>query len=319
MILTDYFLHKKDMTWDIALQCGVNIGTVRLPDDMDFTSLEQLKEIVDNFKSYGITPKILEPLPNPLHDHIKLGDSLRDEAIDKFICLMKNMSALGMEMVCFNFMAHYGWTRTASSYPERGGAKVTGFELESFKPDKFSISRQKVWENYEYFIKRVIPYAEKYNIKLALHPDDPPLEKLGNVGRIFTNTEAIRKGMSVVDSPMLGLTFCQATYYLMGANLEDRIKEFADKIFFIHFRNTRGTKEKFYETHHDNGEIDMAEILYYYIKNGISVPVRVDHVPTLVGENSELGGYDALGRLFAIGYLKGIIQATKNLLKAKEK
>ena len=104
---------------------------------------------------------------------------------------------------------------------------------------------------------------------------------------------------------------CQANYFIMGEDVESVIDEFADKIFLIHFRNTRGTPNAFRETFHDNGEIDMAKVMRAYIRNGVNVPIRVDHVPTLAGEHSQNAGYDALGRLFAIGYLKGILDACK--------
>ena len=109
------------------------------------------------------------------------------------------------------------------------------------------------------------------------------------------------------DSPYLGVTFCQACYYLMGERLEIVIPELKDKIFFIHFRNVRGTKNDFRETFHDDGDIDMAKTMRLYYENNIDVPIRVDHVPTLAGEETSTAGYASLGRLFAIGYLKGII------------
>ena len=193
MILTDYFRAIPDQTWSNAVQCDVRYGTIRLPedDDFDLTSLEQLRSVSNQFCSYGITPLIVEPLPNALHDHIKLGDALRDECIEKFIILMKNLHEIGITTVCFNFMAHYGWTRTSMNIPERAGAYVTGFQLNDFVPDSYSISHDEVWNNYTYFIKAVIPYAEKYEIKMALHPDDPPLHCLGNTARIFTSLDAI--------------------------------------------------------------------------------------------------------------------------------
>lgn len=316
MLLCDYFLSKPDKTWEFALQCGVSHGVIRLPDDgFDPADLSELKAVTERFISHGITPKVVEPLPNLLHDHIKLGDELRDSSIEKFIKLMSNLREVGIDTVCFNFMAHYGWTRTDTALPERGGASVTGFSLERFKPDTFEMTSDRVWENYVYFIKAVIPYAEKYGIKLALHPDDPPLEKLGNVARIFTSLENIEKGMNVVKSQNLGVTFCQACYRLMGEDLEKAVFTLADKIFFVHFRNVRGNRFDFTETFHDNGEIDMASAVRLYQKycpdGAENIPIRVDHVPTLAGEENRISGYDALGRLFAIGYLKGILEAEK--------
>ena len=311
MILTDYFRSTPDRTWELALQSGVSHGVIRLPEDEEFdpTELSQVKAVTDRFLSHGITPLIVEPLPNALHDHIKLGDERRDESIEKFIKLMANLRETTVDTVCFNFMAHYGWTRTATDLPERGGAKVTGFRLSDFHPDGTELSADRLWDNYEYFIGAVIPYAERYGIKLVLHPDDPPLPSLGGVARIFTSLEAIKRGINTASSENLGVTFCQACYHLMGENVEAAAKELSDKIFFIHFRNVRGNKTDFSETFHDNGELDMARLMKTYMENGINVPIRVDHVPTLAGETVGQAGYDALGRLFAIGYLKGIIES----------
>lgn len=314
MLLTDYFYSKPDPTWGMALQCGITHGTIRLPEDAQFdvTSLSQLKAVTDRFRAHGITPLIVEPLPNALHDHIKLGDSQRDECIEKFISLMRNLHEVGITTVCFNFMAHYGWTRTAVDLPERGGSAVTGFRLADFKPDDFAIDADTMWNNYNYFIRAAIPYAEKYGIRLALHPDDPPLTRLGNAARIFTGLDAIKRGMEF-NSPNLGVTFCQACYSLMGERLDEAIPALADRIFFIHFRNVRGHKTDFSETFHDNGDIDMAEAIRLYRRycpdHAESIPIRVDHVPRLAGEQAGVAGYDTLGRLFAIGYLKGLLQA----------
>lgn len=310
MLLTDYFRSQPDLTWQLALQSGVRHGVIRLPEDEGFDPCERahVLAVTDRFLDHGITPVIVEPLPNALHDHIKAGDSQRDESIDKFIKLMKNLRETTVDTVCFNFMAHYGWTRTASDLPERGGARVTGFSLADFKPDDTVISAEDMWRNYAYFICAVIPYAEEYGIKLALHPDDPPLPNLGGVSRIFTSLDAIKRGISVVDSPNLGVTFCQACYYLMGEDVEAAIRDLAEKIFFVHFRNVRGDKTHFSETFHDNGDLPMAKLLKTYRDVGVDVPIRVDHVPTLAHESIAQAGYDALGRLFAIGYLKGILE-----------
>ena len=124
--------------------------------------------------------------------------------------------------------------------------------------------------------------------------------------------ENIKKAVyGFVQSESLGITMCQANYFVMGEDLPETIREFADRIFMVHFRNTTGTPEQFRETYHDNGDIDMAAVMKCYLENGVNVPIRVDHVPTMAGEVSTLPGYDAMGRLFAIGYLKGILDALK--------
>lgn len=310
MILTDYLKSDRDFCWDIAKQCGVKNAVIRLPenDEFDIESPSHWQSICSSFTDFGFKPVIIEPMPNALHDHIKAGDEKRDECIEKVIHMFPIMESLDIRTICFNFMAHIGWLRTSSDIPERGGARVTGFDLADFKPTDAEISAEKLWENYEYFIRAVIPHAEKHGITLALHPDDPPLEKLGNVSRIMISAKNIDRAMNVVNSDSLGITMCQATYAMMGEDLYTVIPHFADKIRFVHFRNAVGSKTKFRESFHDNGSLNMSELLKLYSRLGIDVPIRVDHVPTMVGENSTLAGYDALGRLFAIGYLKGIME-----------
>ena len=316
MILADYFRSERDSAWDIALQCGVKNGVIRLPEDgqFDYSSESHWQTLTDRFNHFGVTPVAIEPMPNELHDHIKIGDEKRDECIEKAIKMFPCMRKVGIDTICFNFMAHIGWLRTSSTYPERGGACVTAFDLKDFKKTDQKIEENTLWENYTYFIKAVIPEAEKYGIKLALHPDDPPLPRLGDVARIMISLKNIRRAVTgIIKSDSLGITMCQANYFIMGEDLESVIEEFADKIYLVHFRNTTGIPTCFRETFHDNGDIDMAKIMKAYIRCGVNVPVRVDHVPTLAGENSEHAGYDALGRLFAIGYLKGILDAYKNI------
>lgn len=312
MILTDYFKSEQDLTWDYAKQCGVNHGVIRLPEDKEFdiTDFSHWKDVYKRFIDFGIKPLIIEPMPNELHDHIKAGDEKRDECIEKAIKMMEYMKELDIGTICFNWMAHVGWTRTNTSIKERGGALVTGFDINDYVPNEKKITKEELWANYEYFIKAVIPYAEKYNVKLALHPDDPPLLKLGDVERIMISFDNINKAINIADSDNLGVTMCQACYLMMGEDLYDVIPKLKDKIFFVHFRNVTGNKYKFNETFHDNGLINMADIMRLYKECGISVPVRVDHVPLMAGESQEVAGYTALGRLYAIGYLKGIIEST---------
>ena len=300
MILTDYYRSTLDTTWEIGRQLGIRYGTIRLPEDeaFDLTSVAHWRQVYDRFMGAGIRPIIIEPMPNAVHDHIKAGDEKRDESIEKVLRMLPIMDSLNIRTICFNFMAYVGWTRTSSQLAERGGAKVTGFRLADYQPTADAISEADLWENYGYFLRAVIPAAEKYGIRL------------GDVSRIMISYDSIRRAVrEIVDSPNLGVTFCQATFALMGENLWDIVPKLKDKIFFIHFRNMAGEKTCFRETFHDNGELPMAKLMKLYASCGIRVPVRVDHVPTMLGEQEKVAGYDALGRLYAIGYLRGILEA----------
>lgn len=317
MILTDYLRSTPDLTWQYARQCGVRHAVIRLPEDasFDITSRDCWSDVYNRYMEQGLKPVIIEPLPNELHDHIKTGDALRDECIEKFIRVIELMDEFDIRTLCFNFMAHIGWLRTSSTLKERGGALVTGFCLEDFTPSGLKISESELWDNYTYFLKAVIPHAEKHNVRLALHPDDPPLAKLGDVSRIMISYENIRHAIyDIMPSPNLGVTMCQATFAMMGEDLFDIIPKLADKIFFVHFRNAVGTKENFRETFHDNGMLPMAQLIQLYKNCGIDCPIRVDHVPTMAGEEVKIAGYDAIGRLYAIGYLKGLLEAAEQAI-----
>lgn len=317
MLLTDYFRSEKDATWDFALQSGVSHGVIRLPEDenFDITQKSHWDTVHKRFSDFGIIPVMIEPMPNALHDHIKAGDDKKDECIEKVISMFPIMQSLGIGGICFNFMAHIGWLRTTSTFAERGGALVTAFDEKDMPKETPSITSKELWDNYTYFIKAVIPEAEKYGIKLALHPDDPPRKRIGNVERIMISADNIEKAVyGIVKSDMLGITMCQANFHIMGEDLYKVIPRFSDKIFFVHFRNTVGNKSFFRETFHDNGALEMARLMKLYYKCGVDVPIRVDHVPTMAGEISKNAGYDAMGRLFAIGYLKGIIDSCEQKL-----
>ncbi len=316
MILTDYFRSEPDLSWEFAKQCGVDYGTIRLPEsgDFDVTNRSHWRSVYDRFVDFGLRPLVLEPMPNNLHDHIKAGDEERDACIEQVMRMLPIMDELDIRTVCFNFMAYVGWLRTTHNLKERGNAGVTGFRLADFQPAGEAITEDDLWANYAYFIKAVIPHAEKYGIRFALHPDDPPVPRLGDISRIMISSENIRRAIhGIVQSPCLGVTMCQATYYMMGENLDTIIPDFADRIFFVHFRNTTGVKTDFRETFHDNGDLNMPALIRLYQKCGIDVPIRVDHVPTMAGETSRHSGYDILGRLFAIGYLKGILDTSRDL------
>ncbi len=312
MILTDYLQCTPGIQWDYARQCGVRYAVIRLPEtpDFDCTNAAHWDAVCKRFEDYGLHPLLVEPLPNALHDPIKAGDAQRDACIEKAVAMFPHMARHGIRTLCLNFMAYTGWTRTRSDIAERGGALVTGFDLRDYRPTTDAqITQRELWANYTTFIRAAAPEAERWGIRLALHPDDPPVERLGKVERIFTSGANMARALDIAHSPNVGLTLCQATFAMMGEDLYRLIPDFADRIFYVHFRNVRGEKEHFRETFHDNGQLDMAALLRLYRRCGVDVPIRVDHVPTMAGETNDSPGYCALGRLFAIGYLKGLMDA----------
>ena len=314
MILADYFLSQPDLQWELARQVGVNHAVVRLPevDDFDMTDPAHIREVADRFKNRGITPLVVEPMPNSVHDHIKRGDALRDESIEKVLRMIPLLAENGFTTICTNFTAEVGWLRTSSTIPERGGALVTGFNLEDLSIDpSLSSTEEQMWERITYFLKAVMPTAEKHGIRIAFHPDDPPLKKLGNLTRIMTSKASIQKALDIYPSPYLGVTMCQANYRAMGEDVYDCIEHFGrqSKIFLVHFRDIAGTLTNFHETFHDNGPTDMSRAIQCYRDCKVDAPVRIDHVPTMAGEHNGKPGYETVGRLYAIGYLRGLCEA----------
>jgi mannonate dehydratase len=155
----------------------------------------------------------------------------------------------------------------------------------------------------------VVPVAEAAGIKLALHPDDPPLPELLGQPRIMISNEALQRAIDLVPSPSNGICYCVGSLFPAGVDLIAGIRGLVDKIFFFHARNVRGTAAHFVETWHDNGEIDMPDVIRTLKSHGYTGTIRPDHAPSMAGETNESPGYEMLGRLFAAGYLRGLIQA----------
>lgn len=310
-----FFGDKPDVKWQLVSQMGIRYAFAKLAPELTgkkpITDFETLKSQKDLFAEHGFDLIGLEGDQIDMM-RIKLGLPGREEDIEQYKQMLRNMGKLGITTLCYNFMPT-GWFRTSKGLPERGGAFVTGFSKED--GDKLpmteygEVSEEKMWENYEWFISQVMPVAEEAGVRMGLHPDDPPVSPLQGIARIFTNPDAIRRVLSLSDSPSHGLTFCQGTYVTMGAPVADVIREWKDRIFFVHQRDVAGGAEKFHETFHDNGPTDMPAMLRVYKEVGYDGPLRSDHVPTMAGEDNSQPSYGISGTLFGVGYLKGMMDA----------
>jgi mannonate dehydratase len=175
------------------------------------------------------------------------------------------------------------------------------------------VSEETLWESLRYAMEAIVPAAEEAGVKLALHPDDPPVSPIRGVGRILTSPEAMRRAVGLVPSPANGVTFCQGTFATMGADVPAEIRSFGGDglAHFVHFRDVRGTPDNFVETFHDDGQTDMWAAMRAWKEVGFAGPLRPDHVPTMAGEDNALPGYQTLGRLFAIGYIRGLAEGVE--------
>ena len=307
---------KPDLSWRLAAQTGVKYAVTKAAPELtgqlppwDFESLRATK---GRFEEAGFKLAALEGDEFDM-SRIKLGLPGRDEDIELYQAMLENMGRLDIRLLCHNFMAGVGWYRSRVDIAERGGALTSGFDIEDLKGNDVPlvIDEAKLWSNYSYFIKAVLPAAEKAGVVMALHPDDPPVSPLLGYSRILTSANAYRKLIALTDSPSWGIAFCQATFKAMGEDIFALIEEFGrqGKIAFVHLRDIEGTKERFHETFHDNGPTDMVAALAAYRDAGVDCLLRHDHCPTMAGEDNDRPGYAAVGGVFAVGYLKGIMDS----------
>src|SRR5690606_2311409 len=137
--------------------------------------------------------------------------------------------------------------------------------------------------------------------------DDPPLVQFQDKARIMNSVENFERLMALVPSPRNAICFCQGTFAAMGYNIPETIRRLGVHIRYVHFRDVRGTRESFIETFHDNGQTDMAAAMQAYADIGFRGSMRPDHVPQMLGEDEGEPGYTMLGRLFAFGYMRGLM------------
>ena len=302
---------KPGIQWKYAAQLGVRYAITKAACELsgrkDPSDLDTLCQIKKEFEKEGL---LLYGLEGDQFDmnRIKLGLPGWEEDIERYKKMLENMGKLQIPLLCYNFMAGVGWYRTDYEIPERGGALATGFSVDKAEKKKVIVTKEQMWENYSCFIREVMPTAEKWGIKMALHPDDPPIDCLMGYSRIMTGKEAYRKVLSLSDSPSHGITFCQSCFKLAGDDVYELVKEFGTKIFFLHIRDVEGCKENFKETFHDNGSTDMGKLLKLASEYAPECVVRPDHTPTMAGEDNKSPGYAIEGNNFAIGYIRGLAQ-----------
>lgn len=299
------------------LQLAAQVGTQDIVSIYPGLEPGDLLSARNRVESHGMKLSVIERYV-PTLDFIH-GTDKRDLQIEDFKTLIRNMGEAGVPVLCYSWMPDDDWQRTSLATRERGGAlvtefdirnpdtfhSVTGFDFESSDPTPAS----KLWDNLEYFLNEVIPVAEDAGVKLAMHPDDPPMELLRGQERILSTPEAFERLVSMVDSPSNGVCFCQGSFASSGNeyDIPTLIKKLAPHITFAHFRDVVGAVPHFTESFHDTGKTDMAAAMKAYLEAGVTCPIRPDHVPTLVGESNEFPGYHMLGRLWAVGYMRGIL------------
>lgn len=278
-----------------------------------------------------------------IHDDIKTGNGNRDLYIENYIKTLENLGEEGIDLVCYNFMPVFDWTRSDLAKPRADGSTVlaydqavidkinpellfnsmdkasNGFVMPGWERERLSkikalfkaykdVDADKLFNNLVYFLKAIIPTCEKYGIKMAIHPDDPAWSVFG-LSRIITSKEGLLKLMNAVPSVYNGVTFCMGS---LGSNpkndLVDIVHALKGRIHFAHIRNLKHTgKGQFEEACHlsADGSFDLAKVIKALQDTGFDGIIRPDHGRMLWGEKA-MPGYGLYDRALGAAYICGL-------------
>ena len=314
--------------------------------------LERLTALKEEINAAGLEVEVIESVN--VHEDIKKGLPTRDQYIENYIKTLENLSQIAVKCLCYNFMPVIDWARSDLAFPLPDGStamsyrhekvlqmdpskmadvmasQARGYSLPGWEPDRLaamandiqfyqSMTTDQYWSNMKYFLDAVIPYAEKYDIKMAIHPDDPPWPLYG-LPKVITNAENIRKFLALNHSPYNGLTLCTGS---LGSNLENDIpamvREFSSqgRVHFAHIRNVKHlTPVDFDECAHisEYGDLDMFEIVKVFHDSGFDGYIRPDHGRMIWGEKAR-PGYGLYDRALGANYLYGLWEAITKMKK----
>jgi mannonate dehydratase len=278
------------------------------------TELEALRAEQARVARCGL--RIAGVVGGPPLDRFVVGLDGRDAQIAVYQRALEAMGRLGIRTLCYNFMpqvtADAMVLRTSHTTPERGGALTSSFQLAALDRDRRlpegSTTDDQMWANLEYFLRRVVPAAEAAGVMLAMHPDDPPLSPVWHLARIMRSVESFERLFALAPSAVNGLTFCQGCFAELGVDQCATIRRFGARIHFAHCRDVAGPLEDFRETFPDNGPTDLPKVFRTFREIGYQGFIRSDHVPQLITDRGVAGGYGLQGNIFAIGYLKGLLE-----------
>ena len=290
-----------------ARQMGIDRVQFNLPYDLPADKYWKYEDLA-NFKGrcdqYGVIVEAMENLPISFYDKAMLGLPGRDEQIDNVCESIRNLGRVGIPVLGYHFSPSFVW-RTDNAAPlGRYGAKV------GQRRDVKIPNVEALWENFEYFMRRVIPVAEEYGVTMALHPDDPPLSSLSSIARLFISVDSYKRAEQMIKSPNWGLLFCIGTFSQMegGAkNIYEAIDYFGPRkrLIYAHMRDVQGTVPKFHECFLGEGNFDPFEVIYALKHSGFDGFIVSDHVPAIEGDTT----WGHRVRYADTGYMRGLMEA----------
>ena len=298
-------------------QLGANdflMNSAKLPGDKQW-EYEDLLALRKRASAAELRLMALENVPVSFYNKAMLGLPGRDEQIAHMGNTIRNLGKAGIPILGYHWIPNSVW-RTPEPASLRGGAKATRFDLEAHKDAPLTHDRvyteDEMWANYEYYLERILPVAEEANVTLALHPDDPPVESLGGVARIFRNFDGFKRAMEKFDSPNHGLDFCMGCWSEMGPDgVIPAIRYFGSrgKLIYIHFRDVQGQVPCFNECFINEGNLDTFEVVKTLKEVGFSGFLITDHVPRIVGDTP----WGHRSRAYALGYITALIDVVNKL------
>lgn len=300
---------------------------------------ERIKQLKEAIESKGLKLSVIESVP--VHEDIKLGKPSRDQLIANYCETIKNLGAEGVRTVCYNFMPVFDWTRTDLAFPLPDGSNCLSFdeevakkmdpvlgelslpgwdssytkaEMKAIMDEYAQVDKEQLWSNLAYFIERIIPVAEASDVKMAIHPDDPPYDIFG-LPRIITGQESVERFLNLYNSEANGVTLCVGSYASDPANDTIAILRYAlerNRVNFMHARNIKLTGEgkSFHESAHPSeyGSIDMYEMIKALHDYKWKGAIRPDHGRMIWGETGR-AGYGLYDRALGATYLHGLWEA----------
>lgn len=312
--------------------------------------LDDIMKMKSEIEKAGLTMECIESVN--VHEDIKIGLPTRDKYIENYKTSIRNLAKAGVKVICYNFMPVFDWTRTDLAMDMGDGAtclSYDGVQIEGKSPEQMfkdiddnsngyampgwetermpeikelfekykGVTSDDLWNNLKYFLDAIMPVCEECDVKMAIHPDDPPWDIFG-LPRIIKDRESLKKLLKIVPSKYNGLTFCTGSLGASSKNdLPSMIREFGDRIYFAHLRNVKVVDNHFNETAHESntGSLDMYEIVKALQDVGFDGYIRPDHGRMIWGEVAR-PGYGLYDRALGVAYLNGLWEAVK---KSKER
>ncbi len=307
--------------------------------------LDDIMKMKAEIEKSGLTMECIESVN--VHEDIKIGLPTRDKYIENYKTSIRNLAKAGVKVICYNFMPVFDWTRTDLAMNMGDGAtclSYDGAQIEGKSPEQMfkdiddnsngyampgwetermpeikelfekykNVTSDDLWNNLKYFLEAIMPVCEECDVKMAIHPDDPPWGIFG-LPRIIKDRDSLKKLLDMVPSKYNGLTFCTGSLGASSKNdLPAMIREFGDRIYFAHLRNVKVVDNHFNETAHESntGSLDMYEIVKALQDVGFDGYIRPDHGRMIWGEVAR-PGYGLYDRALGVAYLNGLWEAVK--------